>query len=258
MPISRSKMPANQAAAEAPVTMGALQAMMNTFTIRINAMEDTINTMNTKFAELARSRPSSPTPLAVKSSTPPAQLDPPATVTQYQSSSPAKKKRNERTRKQYKRRATRVTMQSSVKEVEHTEREPGKHAVLQRIKQVPWDGSATSLQTSLQQSWCWHAATQWNGMAMVMVLWCGANGMPRIGIGWSLEKIGRSIFERIETVRSPGSAAIWLHSFNSWSISWQHITSRGSSGSHTSCWPYASVFLTMHAFLDEAVDQPAS
>ena len=100
------------------------------------------------------------------------------------------KKRNERTRQQYKRKkAMRATVQQEMEhsvqqEVEHTERKkPGKHVVLQRIKLVPWDGSATSLQTSLQQSWCWHAVIQWNGMAMVMVLWCGTSGMPRIGIG---------------------------------------------------------------------------
>ena len=101
------------------------------------------------------------------------------------------KKRNERTRQQYKRKkALHVTVQSSVKEMEHTVKEvehteqkkPGEHVVLQRTKQVPWDGSATSLQTSLQLSWCWYAVIQWNGMAMVLVLWCGAR-IPRIGIG---------------------------------------------------------------------------
>ena len=67
------------------------------------------------------------------------------------------KKRNKRTRLQYKkRRALHVTVQSSVKEVKHTvqteQKKPDKHVVLQRIKSVPWDGSATSLQTSLQLS----------------------------------------------------------------------------------------------------------
>ena len=189
MPISRSKMPITQTA-ETPVTMEALHVMMTELTSQMRAMMDRFNTRLDEVAAV-RSRPSSSissTPPTVKSSTPPPQLDPPPAVTQQQSNSPAKKKRNKRTRQQYKRRALHVTVQLSVKEVEHTvhtEREPGKHVVLQRIKQVPWDESATSLQTSLLQSWCWHAAIQWNGMAMamVMVLWCGANGMPRIGIG---------------------------------------------------------------------------
>ena len=122
------------------------------------------------------------TPLAVKSSTPYApQSDPPSTITQQQSNSPAKKKRNERTRQQYKRRALHVTVHPSVKEVEHTVRvkhgnKPGKHVVLQRIKLVPWDWSTTSL-------WCWYAVIPWDGMTMVLVLWCGVSGMPRIGIG---------------------------------------------------------------------------
>ena len=47
-------------AAEAPVTMGALQALMNSFKLEMRAMEDRINS---KIAE-SRSRPSSPTPPA--------------------------------------------------------------------------------------------------------------------------------------------------------------------------------------------------
>ena len=144
-------------------------------------MQAMTNRLTTRLDEVSRARSSSPisatqqtvtpTPSAIKSSTPPPQLDPPAAVTQQQLNSPAKKKRNERTRQQYKRKkALHVTVQLSFKEVEHTvrveyEKKPGEHVVLQRTKQVPWDGSATS-----RQLWCWHAAIQCNGMAMVMVL----------------------------------------------------------------------------------------
>ena len=123
------------------------------------------------------SLPSSSTPLAVKSSTSyTPQSDPPSTVTQQQSNSPAKQKRNERTRQQYKRRALHVTVQPSVKEVEHTKQtKPREHIVSERIKLVPWDWSTTSL-------WCWYAVIPWDGMIM-MLLRCGASGMPRIGIG---------------------------------------------------------------------------
>ena len=71
-------------------------------------------------------------------------------------------------------------MEYTVKEIKYTVRVKykkkfGKHVMLQRIKLVPWDWSTTL--------WCWYAAIQRNEMAMVMVLLCGANGMPRIGIG---------------------------------------------------------------------------
>ena len=157
-------MPTTQTAGT-PVTMEALQAMMDSFKLEMRAME---NRISSKIAE-SRSRSSSPapptpehtpqlrtqqtvtsTPLAVKSSTPPPQSDPPAAVTQQQPS-PAKKRRNQKTRKQYKRKkALHVTMQPSVKEVEHTihvkhRNKPGKHVVLQRIKLIPRDWSTTSL-----------------------------------------------------------------------------------------------------------------
>ena len=89
-----------------------------------------------------------------------------------------KHKRNVRTRLQYKRRkALRVTIQ----EVEH-EQKPRKHVVLKRTKLIPWDGSYTSLQTSLQQSesCCWSAVIQMDGITMVHD---ETSGMPRIGIG---------------------------------------------------------------------------
>ena len=92
-----------------------------------------------------------------------------------------KKKRNEKTRQQYKRRkALRVTVQ----EVEHSSQvrvahvnKPRKHVVLERTKQVPWDGSHTSLQRS---EYCWYAVIQMDGMTMVRH---EISGMPRIGIG---------------------------------------------------------------------------
>ena len=117
-------------------------------------------------------------------STPPPQSDPPVAVTQQQPS-PAKKRRNQKTRKQYKRKkALHVTVQPSVKEVEHIgQTKPREHIVSERIKLIAWDWSATSLQTSLQQSWCWYAVIPWDGMTMVLVPWCGVSGMPRIGIG---------------------------------------------------------------------------
>ena len=107
----------------------------------------------------------------------------PAVTTAKSEIQKKKQKRNEKTRLQYKRRkALRVTIQPSVKEVEHSSQvrvahvnKPRKHVVLKRTKQVPWDGS----HTSLQQSWgC--AVIQWNGMSMV---YDGTSGMPRIGIG---------------------------------------------------------------------------
>ena len=52
---------------------------------------------------------------------------------------------------------------------------PREHIVSERIKLVPWDWSTTSL-------WCWYAVIPWDGMIMVL-LRCGASGMPRIGIG---------------------------------------------------------------------------
>ena len=171
----------NQAAAaatESPVTMRALQAMMDSFKLEMRAMGDR---MNSKIAE-SRSRPSSaipPTPQA------PPQSDSPATVTQQQPS-PAKKRRNQKTRKQYKRKkALHVTVQPSVKEVEHTVRvkhgnKPGKHVVLQRSKLVPRNWSTTSL-------WCWYAVISWDGMTMVL-LRCRASGMSRLGIGWSQQR----------------------------------------------------------------------
>ena len=95
-----------------------------------------------------------------------------------------KHKRNVRTRQQYKRRkALRVTIQemehSSQVRVEHVNK-PRKHVVLKRTKQVPWDGSHTSLQTSLQQSEYWYTVIQMDGMTMVSH---ETSGMPRIGIG---------------------------------------------------------------------------
>ena len=96
--------------------------------------------INSKIAEL-RSRPSSSTPPAPPT---PQQLStPPPTVTQQQPNSPIKKKRNKRTRQQYKRKkALHVTIQLSVKEVEHTvrvkhQKKPGKHVMLLRTKQIP-------------------------------------------------------------------------------------------------------------------------
>ena len=164
-------MPATQTA-ETPVTIGALQAIMNSFKLEMRAM-----------IAKSRSRPSSPTPQQLSSPpTPqaPPQSDSSATVTQQQPS-PAKKKRNQKTRQQYKRRALH-TVQPSVKEVEHTEQtKPREHIVSERIKLVPWGWSTTSL-------WCWHVVIPWDGMTMILVLWCGASGMPRIGIGWSLER----------------------------------------------------------------------
>ena len=140
--------------------------------------------MNSKIAE-SRSRPSSPAPQQLSSPpTPqaPPQSDSPATVTQQQPSL-AKKKRNERTRQQYKRKkALHVTVQPLVKEVEHTEQtKPREHIVSERIKLIPWDWSTTSL-------WCWHVVIPWDGMTMVLVLWCEVSGMPRIGIGWSQQR----------------------------------------------------------------------
>ena len=220
--------------------MEALHAMMTELTSQMNAMMDRFNTRLDKVAA-ARSRPSSSIPPTPQ--TPPPQSDPPAAATQQQPSSPAKKKQNKRTRQQYKRRALHVTVQPSVKEVEHTEqKKPSEHVVLQRIKLVPWDWSTTSL-------WCWHAVIPWDGMTMVL-LRCGASGMPRIGIGWSQQRSDGPYLNDL------GSSEVlvqqqWPHSFNSWSISWQHIISRGSSGSHSSRWPYTSVFLTrIHSFLD--------
>ena len=110
-------MPTNQAAtAESPVTMGALQAIMDDFRRDMQAMT---NRLTTRLDGKSRSRPSSPappasptseytpqlrtqqtvtsTPLAVKLSTPSSQLDSSIAVTQQQPS-PAKKKRNKRTR----------------------------------------------------------------------------------------------------------------------------------------------------------------
>ena len=91
-----------------------------------------------------------------------------------------KQKRNEKTRLQYKRRkALHVTMQPSVKEVEHAsqirvEQKPRKHVVLERTKPVPWDWSIASL-------WCWYAVIPMKGM--IMVRDGGTSGMHRIGIG---------------------------------------------------------------------------
>ena len=179
MPTSRSKMPITQTA-EISVTMEVLHAMITELTSQMKAMMDRFNTRLDEVTAV-RSRPSSSissTSPTVKSLTPPPQSDPPPTVTQQQSNSPAKKKRNKRTRQQYKRRALHVTVQLSVKEVKHTvqtKRKPGKHVVLQRIKQVPWDWSTTSL-------WCQHTVIQWNGITIIL-LRCGASGIPRIGIG---------------------------------------------------------------------------
>ena len=164
---------------------------MNSFKLEMRAMK---NRMNSKIAE-SRFRSSSPAPQqpsppssnqATQSATQPItaspptpqappQLDSSTTVTQQQSSL-AKKKRNERTRQQYKRKKTlHVTMQLSVKEVEHT------NIVSERIKLVLWDWSTTSL-------WCWHAIIPWDEIIMVLVLWCGVSEMPRIGIGWSQQR----------------------------------------------------------------------
>ena len=105
-----------------------------------------------------------------------------------------KHKRNVRTRQQYKRRRTlRVTVQPSVKEVEHpsqirVEQKPRKHMVLERTKLVPsyWheairrDRDHTSLQPALQRfECCWYTVIRWDG-TMVRH---GTSGMPRIGIG---------------------------------------------------------------------------
>ena len=136
--------------------MRALQAIMNNFRRDIQAIT---NRLTTRLDGKSRSRPFSPapptplisehtpqlrtqqtvtsTPLAVKLST-----SPPA-VTQQQSNLTVKqKKRNERTRQQYKkRRALHVTMQPLVKEIKHTiqseQKKPGEHVILQRIKLVP-------------------------------------------------------------------------------------------------------------------------
>ena len=137
--------------------MRALQAIMNSFKLEMRAI----------IAE-SRSRSSSSTPQQQLSSpsssnqviqsakqaatqqtvtsTPYApQLDPPSTITQQQSNSPAKQKRNERTRQQYKRRALHVTMQLSVKEVKHTKQTKSrehivsKRIVSKRIKLISWD-----------------------------------------------------------------------------------------------------------------------
>ena len=86
---------------------------------------------------------------------------------------PKKKKRNEKTRLQYKRRKA-YTSQNRV------EKKPRKHVVLERTKLIPWDGSHTSLQPALQRfDCCWYAVIRWDG-TMVRH---GTSGMPRIGIG---------------------------------------------------------------------------
>ena len=105
-----------------------------------------------------------------------------------QSNSPAKKKRNQKTRKQKTARAQRVTIQvqevdqvkeveSHVQEMEHSaprsvNMESGKHVVLQRTM-VPWVHR------------CWHAAaiqSDWMMSGMIMV-GCGPNRMRRLGVG---------------------------------------------------------------------------
>ena len=119
------------------------------------------------------------------------------------------------------------------------ENKSGKHVVLQRIKLISWDWSTTSL-------WCWYAVISWDGM--IMVLWCGVSEMPRIGIGWSQQRSDDPYLNELESSEVLVQQQ-WPQLFNSWSISWQHIISRRSSGSHSSRWPYTSVFLSMHAFV---------
>ena len=98
-----------------------------------------------------------------------------------QSNSPAKKKRNQKTRKQKTARAQRVTIQvqevDQVKEMEHSapssgKTKPGKHVFLQRTM-VPW------------MHRCWHAAaiqSDWMIDEMIMI-GCGTNRMRRLGVG---------------------------------------------------------------------------
>ena len=121
---------------------------------------------------------------ALESRTPQApQSDPP--ITRQQSNSPAKKKRDQKTRLQYKKKAqaqaiqrvTTVQVQEvdQVKEMEHSAPssviESGKHVFLQRTM-VPWVHR------------CWHAAIQsdWMIDGMIMV-GCGTNRMRRLGVG---------------------------------------------------------------------------
>ena len=102
-------------------------------------------------------------------------IAPPATQ-----STSHQKKRNQKTRQQYKKKAQaqRVTSQ----EVEHTLSEkPSKHVVLQSVKSVAWERLAVIH--------CWHAVIQWNKMTMkdgMIMVDCATMGMPRIGIGWSI------------------------------------------------------------------------
>ena len=115
--------------------MGALQAMMDSFKLEMRAM---IAESRSKSSSPAPQQPSPPS-----SNQAPPQSDSPATVTQQQPSL-AKKKRNERTRQQYKRKkALHVTVQPSVKEVEHTVRvehgnKHSEHVMLQRIESISW------------------------------------------------------------------------------------------------------------------------
>ena len=75
------------AATESPVTMGALQAMMNSFKLEMRAMEDR---MNSKIAE-SRSRPSSPAPQQLSS--PPSSNQATQSATQPITVQPAEDKR---------------------------------------------------------------------------------------------------------------------------------------------------------------------
>ena len=117
----------------------------------------------------------SPTPQAPQSDLPPP-------ITKQQTNSPAKKKRNQKTRLQYKKALAiqRVTMQvqevNQVKEMEHSapssEMEPGKHVVLQHTM-ISWVHR------------CWHATiiqSDWMMSGMIMVK-CEANEMRRLGVG---------------------------------------------------------------------------
>ena len=87
-------------------------------------------------------------------------------------------------------------MKSSVKEIKHTiqseQKKSGEHVMLQRIKLIAWDWSTTSL-------WCWYVIISWNGMIMVLVLWCGVSGMPRIGIEWSQQRSNGSYLNELES-----------------------------------------------------------
>ena len=110
-----------------------------------------------------------------------------------QPATPAKKKRNQKTRKHYKKKkaqaqaqaqASHVKIQvqeveSYVQEMEHSaprsvKMEPGKHVVLQRMG--AWDRVALVHR-------CWHAAIQSDWMNGMIMFGCGPNRMHRLGVG---------------------------------------------------------------------------